>query len=295
MNSQHLSEVDTSNILKFETAKMQLPEDMTFVKLGHDEVPCVTDITTTFVHIGTAVTGPGALLCHLNKINGGMRIPESLLSSPGTPASELRFPSAMHAYTCARWIHEDDWHLFSIDGEYGDFERGMLALEFIMGGDMRTARNRQRWAADGSRYSRCKIGNLAQVAKKNLEKLSIAYSDWAYRMVGTEEELQVWEDCICEWMSGDHQVAACLISTHGRHLVELNCLTETAVRQGRAVSYLWNGSISKTDGKLYGCNLMGTVWMRVRERIRRNASSALQAAAASIVWDKPTKKRVRKS
>lgn len=273
---------------------------MKIVTLGDEEVPCVTDITTTFVNIGAAAVGPGALLSHLNKITGGMCIPEALLFDAALPgrntfAAELRFPSAMHAYTCARWVHEDDWHLFAIDGAYGEFERGMHALEFVMGGDLRTAQNRRRWTADGSRYARCRIGNIAQTAQKNMEKLSIRFSERAYRTFSTEEELQVWEDCIYEWLSVDQQAAACLVSTGGRHLVDLNCLTEHAVRQGRATNFLWNAVISRTDGKLYGCNLMGKVMMCVRDRIFQSAGSALEASAARFVWDKPTKKRVRAS
>lgn len=295
MKLQHLSASNPSNNLKFETATMQLPEPAMFVMLGDEEVPCVTDIKTTAVNIGASAVYPGLLLCNLNEIKGGMRVPENLLPASNMLAAGLRFPSAMHAYTCARWIHEDDWHLFAIDGKYGDFHSGMHALEWIMGGHIRTARNRTRWTTDGSRYSRCRIGNIAKIAKKNMEKLSIAYSDRAYDTFSTQEELQVWEDCICEWLSVDRQAAACLVSTGSRHLVELNCLTENAVRQGRATSYLWNASISKADGKLYGCNLMGNVMMRVRERICRSYDSAIEASAACFVWDKPTKKRARES
>ena len=240
-----------------------------------------------------------------NYVNVGesARWPYNMLSryatAPSFCVSELkemrdcRWCSVHAAYECFSRVSVEDWPKFETAG---CFSRLVYGASRIIASKVAAQKLVFRYCEDEMKK---KPGMDGYMSKLCLEK-----SPPVVRMRKEHEQIcDVNEKMHClvlitaARVRADERARRVLLSTTDKLLVNFNRLAEADVKTGRFDRAVWGGCVSKTNGRLYGCNLMGEVLMRVRDIIiseeKKDCDSEVDCSLGIVVRDKKRKRPQR--
>lgn len=178
--------------------------------------------------------------------------------------------SVSAAYECLSRVSPEEWAKFEVRGFFGRMRNGAA---YVTSSHALAGRLIKKYGEDRDNGKPGMDGYLSRmVLQKNppLVKLRSKHD----RINALEDKVKALVTITVARMEMDVHARGVLLSTGDRMLVDLNRFAEADVKKGLPERALWGGYVSTTNGRLYGCNLMGDVLMQARKIIREELGVA---------------------
>jgi predicted NAD-dependent protein-ADP-ribosyltransferase YbiA (DUF1768 family) len=240
-----------------------------FTLLDSATTRCISDTTIEeYINVGQLASWPFTVLSHYATSE-----PFAVNDVPGM--SGMRWSSTNAAYECIARVAPEHWCKFQ--HRTGCFSRMIQGAHLV----------RSQSAAIDKLVNR--YGQNLEVGKYGMDgymsRLAVRQSEEG--TLRTTLKLREKEDCLQRFdqkidvlvmltaarMRADRYARKVLLSTGDKLLVELNRFAEADIKKGFPQKAIWGGYVSATNKRLYGCNLMGQILMKVRSMMRKEEAA----------------------
>jgi hypothetical protein len=239
-----------------------------FTVVGGQQTRCISsDRIEDFIYVGQISGWPYTILSHY-------ATSEPFQVDGFDQMRGMRWLSTSAAFECATRVAPEHWDKFSSRGVFSRFAQG---ARFLKSCPIAIANLIRRYGQNSDGSGSGMDGYLASLLVKRADAgrigpllLKLREED---RIENALNQYVLLVTITAARMRMDKFARKTLLSTGDKLIVELDRFAEANVKKGAAERAIWGAYVSRTDGRLYGCNLMGKILMQVRWMIKAEADA----------------------